>query len=299
MAKVLDYLDAPMWRAVRDLYLRDKVVEALEEAENLGGQDSNDLYAEAEVRKRGSQWKIRPWLTIEAIESEAGHHLHETSEMIATACEDLSMRFGWDNRESTLIALLPQDVEAPWMPGRWGYFVDKTPYDKICVPHHLVHDVPNLIRTIQHEFMHDISTNVTNGHIPRWFSEAMSTYAEGRFDAAALNEWRGSQAEWLSSVQLDALVSTDNRQANLQRSISRAYAQANFIARYLSTLGGDAKLAELLRELGDESFLHNLETQLLLRSRMDASLRRVYRLSESELFDQAHAFALRNPAAPS
>jgi hypothetical protein len=296
MAQILNWLDGPVWREVRELYLQDRVEEAFEEAENIGALDTNDLYAEAEVRRLGTKWQVRPWLTVEGIESEIGHHIHSALEPMGTACEDLASRFGWDHREATMISLLPQDVEAPWMPGRWGYFIDKVPYDKICIPHHLLRDLDNLILTVKHEFMHDITTNVTNGKIPRWFGEGMSTLAEGRFDQTSLDDWRHSRAEWHNSIELDALVASDNRDAEKRREISRAYSQANFIARYLETLGGEPTLAALLRALGDETFLHNLQNQVHLWSRMEGGLRRVYGLSESEVFERAHAFVLAGGA---
>jgi hypothetical protein len=284
MARVLTFLDAPLWRAVRELYLTDLVVEALQEAERLGGQDSNDLYAEAEVRSSGSQRNLRDWLSLEAIESEVPHNLSEVSAIVARECEALSDRFGWDHREHTLVSLLPKDVEAPWMPGRWGYFVDKEPYDKICLPYHLTIDLPNLRRTIQHEFMHVITWNLTDGHAPRWLSEAMSTYAEDRLDAAVWKGLKTGSANWMTLSEVDALVSADNRDEKKRAAISFAYTQANLVARYLAATGGDPKIGVLLRAIGDESFLHNLEGALLARSRTDSALRRIYGISEHDLF---------------
>ena len=294
MARILTYLDAPMWRAVRELYLQDKVVEALYEADQLGGLDSNDLYAEAEVRRDGTKWKLRAWLSWEAIESEVPH-VQEIGDLIAAECESLSKRFRWDHREDTLVALLPQDVEAPWMPGRWGYFVDKVPYDKICLPRHLVGDRDNLIRTIQHEFMHDVTVNLAGGRASRWLSEAMSTYAENRLDREAWKQFQLESLPWLDPVDLEGMVSTDNRKEELRHAISGAYAQANLIARFLASQFGEDKLGELLRSIGDESFLESLQTEILARSHVDTGLRKVFHLSEHDVFTKAHEWVLSTP----
>ena len=90
MSRVLSYLDAPIWRLVRELYLKDKVVEALEQAETLGGLDTNELYAEAEVRELGTAHTLRPWLSLELIESEVGDSLVAIRELVARECEGIS-----------------------------------------------------------------------------------------------------------------------------------------------------------------------------------------------------------------
>ena len=120
------------------------------------------------------------------------------------------------------------------MPGRWGYFVDKEPYDKICIPNHLAHDLAELARTVRRpEFMHAITLNLTNGHSPRWLEEAMSTYAEGRAPA--------QPTSWRSAHDLEVAVSADNRDGSLHHSISDGYAQSHRLAIFLSGVGGDSR----------------------------------------------------------
>ncbi len=287
-----------MWRAVRQLYMEDRVVEALDAADNLGGFDSNDLYAEAEVRRDGVQAQLRPWLTLEAIESQIPHHIEQVHEAISSECDSLSERFHWDHSTSTLVSLLPTDVEAPWMPGRWGYYVDKVPYGKICLPHHLVGHPEELRRTIQHEFMHDITQNLSHGRVTRWLSEALSTYAENRLDQRAWSAFQDGSAEWLAPAALEGIVTTDNRQPELQRKISEGYAQANLLARYLVIEGGEAKIGDLLSAIGNPSVLAALRDEVLSRSHVDHALQKVYGYSEPELFARAHEWVLAT-AVPS
>jgi hypothetical protein len=295
VAEILRELDIPMWQAVQALYLKDKVIEALAEADKLGGLDSNHLYAEAEVRSKGTQFKLKSSLTVEMIESEVGHDSKHILDTIFQACDGVSKRFGWDGQVAARVSLLPQDVEAPWMPGRWGYYIQKEPFGKICLPHHLISDLPELARTVRHEFMHHVSKNLTNGHIQRWLGEAMSTFAEDRLDRQTWAEFQTGKAEWLPVHQLNAIVSTDNRDSDRRASIWRGYTQANLVVRFLATMGGDLKLTEFLRAIGDESFLHNLENQILWRSSTDAAFRTVYLYSEDEVFDLAKAWVLTTP----
>lgn len=281
-----------MWRAVRELYLRDQVVEAYREAENLGGQDSNDLFAESEVREKGLQTQVRSWLTIEGIADELPSPIEPIFEFIAQTCEDLSRRFGWDHRESTMISFLPVETDEPWMPGRWGYFVDKVPYDKICMPTRLAFNSLELRATTQHEFMHAITLNLTNGHESRWLSEALSMYAENRNSNRQWNRWRQGLDAWMSPHEANILIATDSRNAAQRPLIALAYAQAHAVAKYLVHVGGEMKLGRFLRTVGNESFGFNLRSRLLGHNRVDAALRAKYRMSEAEAFRRTYDWVM-------
>ncbi|MFI5387294.1 MAG: hypothetical protein ACHQ50_14380 [Fimbriimonadales bacterium] len=293
MARFLTLLDAPMWRVVRKLYYEDKVVEAFHEAENLGGQDSNDLFAEAEAREKGEQMQVLPWLRVEFIRDELGESVSGTLTVIEEECVDLCRRFGWDYRERTLVTFMPVAVEGPWMPGRWGYFIDKVPYDKICLPNGAAFNKAELTRVIRHEFMHQITANLANGHQTWWLSEALSSYAEG----ALSQRWRGAASQWLNADMINAAISSDARDDTRINGINAAYAQAGAIGRFLAHHGGDARLGELLRAVGDESVRHGLGEKFLGRSRTDSALRDIYGLSERQVFDCARDWVKAAPPA--
>ncbi|MES1228193.1 MAG: hypothetical protein ABUL72_05940 [Armatimonadota bacterium] len=285
-------LDGVMWQLVRRLYYEDKVEEALFEASKLGGhdgsgRDNNYLYAEAETRREGTPLKLRPWLTLEVIESEISEHLQPIGEILGSECEALSRQFRWDNSEATWVTILPKGVEAPWMPGRWGYFIDKVPYDKICLPYHLVLDLPELRRTIRHEFMHDITLNLSQGRASLWVEEAFSTYAEDRF---VPGHWVGFQKgalDWLNPNELNTMLSNDHRQPHLHASISTAYSQANFIARYLDAKFSSLTFGDFLTTLGHKTLLETVGEGLFSRSPVDTALHKVYHRSEGQVFAEA------------
>lgn len=281
-----------MWRLVRDLYYHDRVEEAYREAEQRGFQDINNIFAEAEARRAGAQHKVRPWLTVEAIPDQIGDSLPGVIDIVVRECEDLSARFGWDHREATFVAFLPAEAEQPWMPGRWGYFVDKIPYDKICLPWHLVKDYRELSRTVRHEFMHGITLNLGNGHAPSWLSEGLSTLVEGGYVNSSARGWRSGKLEWMTAGELNRVTSLDDREAAHLSPRIAAYDQANAVVSFLANEGGDRRLENLLRTIGDDSWRHGLEERILGRSRTDLALREVYGVSESEAFDQAHSWVM-------
>jgi hypothetical protein len=292
MAPILRHLDAPMWRLVRKLYLDDKVVEAFHEAERLGGQDSNALYAEARARREGEIFRVNSWLRVEAIREEIPN-IEELLPLIQQACEDLSKRFGWDNREGTLVSFLPQDADQPWMPGRWGYFVDMVPYDKICLPHHLGGDQLELERTVRHEFMHGITLNLSNGNDPRWLTEAVATYIEGRDITRNIPAWRNKTMTWLSPDELNGALESDLREPSLHTRTAFAYSQACAIAHYLVFSGDERRLGELFAALGKGTIMHGLGERFLGRSRTDSAMREVYSFGEVEAFEYAREWVLK------
>lgn len=275
-----------MWAATRALYLEDLVEDALVEADRLGGFDSNEIHAEAEVRAHGQVWNPRAWLMVEALPDAIPDDFDPLVETIALTCEELSSAFRWNQQESTLITFLPSQFEVDWMPARWGYFVDKKPYDKICLPHDLLRNKLELRRAVRHEFMHDISWNKTNGHDPRWLSEALATLAEDRLNADSWDAFRRDPKLWLSPTELVGMLGADQRRSDGTRGIRLAYDQASFIARYLADRGGTPKLADLLEAIGNESILRNVELLALNRTRTDGALRHIYRLSEDACFER-------------
>jgi hypothetical protein len=278
--------DTEYWRAVHELYLEDWVEDALDQADQLGGLDSNDVFAEAWVRRDGKITQVHPWLTVEVLPEERGSHFDEMLSMIGSECEELSKLFGWDNREATLLTFLPRSVDAEWMPARYGYFVDKTPYDKICLPAKLLSDPEELRRGVRHEFMHAITMNLCNGHDPRWLAEAMSTLVEGRLSRSSWRYFRENPERWANPSHLIGSVTTDHRDPQRRDFVALGYDQCSFVGLYLYRNGGPEKLKELLAAVGDESLRHNLELQVLNRTRADGALRHVYGMSEHDLFER-------------
>jgi|GEM_PF-2511696 len=313
------FYDAPFYNLVNELYCADKPIEALAEAKKIGVTETNAIYAEAETRLLGTTWEIFPWLKLEAIESEVGDRLEQLQARIKSVCESISKRFGSNNSKPTLISILPADVEDNWMTARWGYYLQREPCHKICIPYHLLSNPDQFSITLSHEFMHDVTTSLIdegpphrsiyvgirpNGVMtstslkkaPHWLQEALSTYVEGRTSNQARALFKSGKLQWKEPMQLEGVFNEDSRRPELQEAISAAYSQANLLGLYLATLGTDLKIAAFLRLIGSESVLLNLESEIFAKDRVDIPMRKTYGFTEKEFCADALKWVQTRPA---
>lgn len=268
-------------QAVRGLYMADRVVEAEQE---LAEFSNESVKVEAEARRDGTQIKLRPWLTLEVVESDLGDRLEPIKQLIIEACVSVAKWCGYDFSIPVMVTILPASYESAWSNSRWGYFVPKVKYGKICLNSHLVDNLTELKSTTAHEFMHHISATLSHDEISHWLSEGLSTYVESRDSSRAVAYFRADESAWLDPTQLEGAVGNDSLDERGLKRVSLAYSQANLIVQYLTTLAPPARLIDLLKAIGDESVLVNLENELLLRNRVDGALRHVYGISESKIF---------------
>jgi hypothetical protein len=196
-------------------------------------------------------------------------------------------RLNWTHGAPTLIAILAAEVDRPWATNPYGYCVDKHPYEKICLPHHLIFDTTQYFEAVAHEYAHVISLNLSQAHAPRWLSEAISVLVERPIDRNAIRRFRSGSWKWREPDELEGMF---NVNSDDQQGVYMAYQQAGLIGTFLASLGGEPKLARLLKELADESFWRNLTNHFKSQTRTDGALRNVYGMSEAETFAQALAF---------
>ncbi len=292
-ASYWEYRPSEIMRGLaQEMYLQDKVVEAYD---NIAEGRDNYLQAEAFVRKEGTQIGLMQGLTLELLPKEVGTLVTPVGEVIKKACEVVAQKFDFDWNPAALVTILSSADAAEWMPSRWGYYIPKSPYGKICLPFYLVQDFEELSRTTTHEFMHHVSASLSHNRISHWLSEGLSTYAEGMQSHQARIRFRSGESKWLDPAELDGSVGIDNREEKMLSKISDSYAQANLIVHYLVAIEKEKKLTQLLLSLGDESFLPNIEDELLMRSHTDGAIRRVYGVSERLLFENALDWIRRTP----
>ena len=67
----------------------------------------------------------------------------------------------------------------------------------------------------------------------------------------------------------------------------QAYAQGALIVRYLHSLGGEVKLAKLLRAFVDHGLWAEVKINLLGEPSVDEALHDVYGFHQKELFERA------------
>jgi len=276
---------------VRELYFDDNLEAAWEQGlerglSRLDMRFYRLLEAEYLTRQRAQIMELRAGLTFEYNPHEHGLHLHHHSELIRNECEAVAARFGWDFREEARITVLIAEVDAPWHYHRAGYCIDKYPFEKICIPASSLHHEGELRHLIRHEFMHAITMNLCNGHEPVWLTEGLSVFVEGTGPTGYWRRFRDGGAEWRDPMYLSGGIKA-NRWGNSVEAIREGYEQASIVVAHLHSLGGDAKLAELMNRIGDEGVRSNFFRSLLGRTRTDEALRAVFGLSESQAFAKA------------
>lgn len=289
-------LEGPFWKGVYELYLRDQIVEAYGEAMRLNSASQpnimKSLGPEYLTRLSSHRVELREGLELEYIPHELGTSTSEIQAVALENCEAVASAFGWDWHEKTLITILASEAEADVLRHDWGYYVDKYPYDKICIPNKVLHLENQLARTLRHEFAHVVTTNQSGGHEPTWLSEGLSMLAEGAVD---FRPWIGFQAgryEWEDPSMLGARIRGDRLDPTKLPLVNVGYAQACYLTMYLRKLGGQDVVRQLLTQLGDQSFGVNLKRDILGRSHVDDALRHLLEKSEVRLFDDAHDWVM-------
>ena len=280
------------WKAASDLYYEDKVVAAQDIATpNSGAWGGTALRfyrmieGEADTRRASDQTALSPWLNYEWVSHEVPHHV-AVGEVILHAASKSAERLGWDKHESVLATVLVAEADADWNEARYGYCVDKVPYDKICLPQVSTHDPSELWRVTAHEFAHVVVLNTTQKLAPNWLDEGIACVMEGR--DANLARQRLRQANiWMTVGEIRGAFEPDRRDPSNMRLIRAAYDQGTVLVNYLHTLKGDAGLIELLHAFTDHSRWKDLVTMISGRQPVDGALMQAFGFASEELFERA------------
>lgn len=284
-------LESLPWKHVIELYEWDRLEEAFQRAEAAGmgyggayARWYRSLEAEYLTRVRGERKNLTNWLEFEWIPEELGDRVAELEAAVLSACDEVASRLGWQHEAATLLTILAEETDAPWATLPYGYCVDKFPYEKICLPYRLSRDVRLFKQAVIHEYAHVICLNLTLGRAPRWLEEAISVLAEWNFDRRMLHRFRTQEQKWLKPAALEAILEAYREEDTGAVTLWGAYQQAGWIGRYLASLGGEKRLAALLREHRNESVRKNLWSLLRGLNRTDLALREIYGLSEVQVF---------------
>lgn len=272
------------WKEAIEAYYWDRMPEAFAVAQALGAGYGGAalrwyrmIEGEALTREQAEVREQTPWLTIEAVpidESDDARYL-----TIQEACEGVARLLEWDFSMGVRATILLPEVDAPWHEARFGYCVDKYPYDKICLPQAAAMDPHSLARVAAHEFTHVVTLNLTGGRIPHWLDEGL----------AMLMESAGPRPirHWLEPNALNAAFEADRREAvGLSRS-GDAYSQAAVLVRHLLHVGGREKIAQLLRAFTNNGLWDEIKINLLGEPSVEEALHEVYGLGQRELFEAA------------
>lgn len=290
--------DAAYWLAALESYHQDLMEGAWQQIQphGIGEAGANMRWyrlieAEALLRYRGEIVTVNDWLSLETAAEETLHSEDWIASVALQAADVVAKRLSWTHGPPVLLCVLCRESEAPWAANPHGYWVNKEPYDKICLPYYLLDDEPELTRAIAHEYAHVISGGLTSDHAPTWLHEAISVSAEGYVAAEDGQEstFDGlSPIAWRSTRELELLLEQENPES--LDDVFIGYQQCGWIGRYLSSISAPGQLGRFLRAHGDEGFITNLMRMCRGEERVDRALRMVYGLSVRELFRRAEEY---------
>lgn len=277
------------WKQVGDAYYWDRLEQAYQMAQDLGigptgGYASffRGIEGEYVTRQASVQEKVSDWLTLEYISAEVPHP-EKLRDGVVAACDEIAERLEWRHGPEVMVSVLAIEADAPWAVGRYGYFVDKFPYDKICLPNHAAHDERYLHETTMHEYAHCIVLNLAEGHAPRWLNEAIAMVAQGGADPQVAKRFATGEIEWHRPAVLTVEFVAEE-EGRSRAGLWHAYQQSACIGAYLADLKGERYLAELLKAFSDNSLLGELKMRVTNQSPADEALRQAYGFGEEELF---------------
>ena len=275
-----------------ELYYDDKVEAAFELVQSnsaaYGGSVLSTyrlIEGEARTRSSSERLKLAPSLEFEWVSHEISHH-NAVGEVILNAASSSSRRLQWDQRESVLATVLVAEADADWHEARYGYCVDKRPYDKICLPHVSCHDPSELWRVTAHEFAHVVVLNTAQKLAPHWLDEGIACLMEGRNAGRAADRLKHGQS-WRSPTQMGGAFDVDRRDASNMGGVSAAYDQATVLVAYLHSISGDEGIVNLLKAFTDHSRWTDFVTLLASREPVDVALNQVHGFGQDKLFQRA------------
>jgi hypothetical protein len=123
---------------------------------------------------------------------------------------------------------------------------------------------------------------LTQGRVPHWLDEGLAMLME--------NAPFHRSADWLDPAALNAAFEADRRdEEGLSRS-GAAYVQSAQIVRHLHAIGGDEKLARLLRAFTNNNLWDEIKINLLGEPSAEEALHEVYGLGQAALFEAARRY---------
>jgi hypothetical protein len=287
--------DSARWNAALELYHGDDLDAAWHEVEKSGIGESavfapwyRLIEAEYVSRRQSKQVRLRPWLEFEFVPHQLQGLEQQLSVAIVEACDRVADRLGWQHTVPTLICILAQETDAPWATNPYGYCTEKIPYEKICLPDHLVDDPVEFRQAVAHEYAHVISLNLADGYAPRWLEEAVSVLAEDEGDPSAFEELSTNPESWLTPHELEAMFEATSDEDHDK--VWLAYQQSGWIGRWLDSHGEPDVLRKLLSAHTNERAWRNMLMTVRGLTRTDQALLDTVGINTQTLFSRVCAW---------
>jgi hypothetical protein len=288
----LGYLsEAGEYKVVQDLYYHDKVIEAYDECLAMGaiaGGATLGFYrlveGEALTRRVSVITDVTPWLKLEV--PADGPDAAKLGELARDTCMEVGGRLGWNYEAQVLVTVLVADADVPWNGARYGYMMDKYPYDKVCLPWTVLQHQGHFHEVLAHEFAHVVTLNLSLNRAPHWVEEGISTLVEGPLDERILKRFRSGTSPWRDPRELEAAFFAERRNGENREKITDAYDQARLLLEFLSRAKGEDGIRRFLRSFSDHSVWDEIKLRLG-KEPVEEALQAVYGLSVADLFAQA------------
>lgn len=286
----LGYLgDSADWKLITDLYYWDKVVEAYErslEAGTIGGGSTLGFYrlveGEALTRQVSKISDLTPWLKLEEIEGSPDGLAQVTVEV----CREVAGRLAWNYDSAAMVSILVPEADVPWHSARYGYMMDKYPYDKVCLPAAALADQRHFRRVLAHEYAHVVTLNRTSNRAPHWLEEGISTWIEGPGRPDAIARFKTGESTWRTPQDLENAFGAERRNGENRDRIRDAYDQARILTDYLARQSGEAGIQRFLGAFSDNSLWDEFKIRLG-EPPVEEALKQVYGIGQKELFEAA------------
>lgn len=276
------------WRVVLEQYNQDHLEAAHRLAEEFGAGPAGmgivvyrRVDAEYLTRVRSTTEPVNDWLTLEWVPDELAMD-DSMRTLMLDAMDSVAKRLGYETRGKVLLSVLTTEADAPWSDGRFGYMVNKIPFDKICVPLAAFGSRERLHEVVAHEYAHVIAHDLSEGRVPRWMDEAIAMVMQSGDRPHRVDHW-------LTPDELDMAYHAD--QGDVRR--WNAYQQSGIIGEFLATMGGEPKIGELLRDFANNSTWTELKMSLTGQRPEDEALREAYGFGVQDLFSNAEVWQQR------
>ena len=280
------------WSAVWRAYLEDRLDVAREASAALGAGEfgsgldlSRMIEGEWLSRQGADTLAVADWLTLEFPGDESGLDPDDLSREVLAACDEVASDFRWEHGAPTWVTVLREEADAPWMPMRHGYCVDKAPFDKVCLPVALTDDPSELRAAVRHEYAHVMGLVRAGGEAPTWLDEAIAMVADGERDERSWRRLSGGAAPWLGPEDLDAAFQEDRESGPGRSAVALAYAQAHMIGEWVAERQGREGLGRVLDALGSPGLLRTVLGRLTGERPEARAFREALGLSLEEAFE--------------
>lgn len=225
------------------------------------------------------------WLLLEYQVDDDGDSIEigqQLEALVRKGCDQVCSSFGWSHGPAVLFTMLHPVTNAPYVPGRSGFFIDKYPFDKICLPAALMANEEEFLAAVRHEYAHAMVLNRTIGRSPTWLHEAVAMMAQENGAPPDRSPWT-----WRSALDLAAAFRADRESDSGSRVVSDAYRQSHQLGWYLYSLKGSKGIGDFLDGFADNTFGRELLMRVTNQSPEDEALHQIFGFGVKELFERA------------